>query len=161
MKQELFNWLRYHLSKDFFKLLKTVLMSYPWDVHYLYDLEKAKIEEMSRYHEKYHIKDGYQYTMRDMKLCKSLIEIFSEERELFHYTGQTRYFPIEGSDCMEIDTRDLEYHCDVNVNTKNVKRFIGENQKELFLRYPHELYMIKAKKLYHKIREEHDQEWWD
>ena len=154
-------WMRYHFSRDFFRFLKTVLKSYPWDVHYLYDLEKAKIEEMSRYHEKNHRKDGYRYTIRDMRICMSLIEIFSEQRELFHFNGQPKYVPIEGTDCVEIDSGNLEYQCDVNVNTRNIDRFIGENQREWCLRHPHELYMVKARKLYYKIREERDPEWWD
>lgn len=154
-------WMRYHFSGDFIKLLKTVLKGYPWDVHYLYDLEKAKIEEMSRYHEKYHTKYGYRHTIRDMKICMSLIEIFSEQRELFHYTGQTREVPIEGTDCVEIETGDLQYHCDVHVNTRNICRFLDGECLEWGLRHPHELYMIKARKLYFKIREERDPEWWD
>ena len=84
-------WMRYHFSRDFFRLLKVVLKGY----------------------------------------------------------------------CVEIESGDLQYHCDVYVNTRNIGRFLDGKRLEWCLRHPHELYMIKARKLYFKIREERDPEWWD
>lgn len=154
-------WIKYHFSREFLKLLKTVLKGYPWDIRYLYELERAKIEEMYRYHEKHHKKEFYRYTVRDMRICMSLINIFSERRELFHFTGESRFIPIEDTDCVEVNPGDLEYHCDVYVNTRNIDRFLNKDSQEWCLRHPHELYIIKARRLYHKIRVERDFEWWD
>lgn len=153
-------WMRYHFSKDFLGLLKTVLKSYPWDEHYLYELERAKILEMCRYQERRRTFVGSEYTIRDMKICMSLIDIFnSNDTDLFHYTGEVKYIPIEGTDEIEVDSRDLVYHCDVYVNSRNAGRFLSEGQQES--RHPHELYIEKARSLYHKIRLERDFEWWD
>ena len=72
----------------------------------------------------------------------------------------------EDSDVMElVPTPDFQYYCDVRVNTRNADRFLNPNlteeQKEYWLEHPHEIYILKAKYLYHKIRNERDGEWWD
>ena len=150
----------FHFRRDFWKLLKTVLKGYPWDQSYLYAVEKAKIEEMCKYHERTHRFENCEYVIRDMKICIGLIEIFNEkETDLFHYTGEVKYLPIEGTDDVEIDPRGLEYHCDVYVNTRNASRFLSEDQQKCW--HPHALYVEKARRLYHKIRVECDYEWWD
>ena len=137
-------WCIYHIfNKDFNKLHKALMKSYPWDWAFLYDLEKAKIEEMCKYHEKHQRFEGWEYVVRDMKLCMKLIDIFTGKISLFHYDG------------------DFKYNCDVYVNTKNIDRFCeNENQKKYFLEYPDNLYAKKAKNLYHKIRMERDEMWW-
>lgn len=157
-------WFRYHVfNKDFSKLHKTVMKSYPWDFGYLYDLERAKIEEMCKYHEKHQRFEGWEYVVRDMKLCMKLIDIFKGEVNLFHYNGNLNFVPIEGSDNYEVkESDDFKYVCDVRVNTKNVNRFCdSEYDKKWFIEHPHELYVKKAKCLYHKIRIEKDEYWWD
>jgi hypothetical protein len=73
------SWFRFHFNKDFFKLFKVVLKSYPWDEGYLYDIEKAKIEEMRKYHEKQRLFVGVEHVIRDMKICERLIDIFMEK----------------------------------------------------------------------------------
>lgn len=157
-------WFKYHFNKDFFRVLKAVLKSYPWDCSFLYYIEKAKIAEMITYHEKYKRFVGWENVVRDMKICYKLIDIFTEEKELFKYTGKVKFIPIEGSNDYEMNGDDLKYHCLVKVNTKNIDRFIGNRPKDIkkyWLEHPHELYILKAKALYHKIRCEHDSEWWD
>ena len=157
-------WFKYHFNKDFFKLLKAVLKSYPWDYAYLYELEQAKIAEMIEYHRKRQHFVGWEEVVRDMEICYNLIDIFLEKKPLFNYDGKMKFIPIKGSDNLEMDGSDLKYHCNIYVNTKNIDRFIGnrhEDIKKYWLEHPHELYILKAKTLYHKIRCEHDSEWWD
>ena len=160
MISEVRSWIKYHFNRDFFKRLKTVLRSYPWDEHYLYELEKAKIHEMCKYHEKRRTFVGSNYTIRDMKICIRLIDIFNHDGDdLYHYTGEIKYNPIEGTDNIELDPSDLVYHCDIYVNTKNADRFLSKEQQKYW--HPHEIYLEKARRLYHKIRVERDFEWWD
>ena len=155
-------WFRYHFKKDFLHLFKVVLKSYPWDYGYLYDIEQAKILEMMNYHKKHQRFVGWEQVVRNMQICYNLIDIFTEKKPLFHYTGGLNFIPIEGSDNVEVKSDNLVYHCLVNVNTKNVDRFISHpEEKKWLLKHPHELYIKKAKYLYHKIRLENDGKWWD
>ena len=94
------------------------------------------------------------------------------KRSTFHYDGDIVFVPVpeeemkekgyeEGT--MELKkSKDFRYHCDVYVNTKNVSRFVGNKKlEEYYVKYPHELYELKARTLYHKIRAEREAEWWD
>lgn len=156
-------WIRYHIRKDFWKIIITAFKGYPWQESFLYDLEKVKITEMANYLEKNNFFVGVENVVKDMRLACKLISIFNEnETDLFEYTGEIKFKPIEGSGCYEMDSSDLKYYCKVYVNTKNVDRFVHhKGEKEMFLHSPHELYMAKAKYLYHKIRLERDSMWWD
>ena len=55
--------------------------------------------------------------------------------------------------------------CDVKVNTRNADRFLpqglSEKAKQYWLDHPDEIYKLKARYLYHKIRLERDETWWD
>ena len=157
-------WFRYHFKKDFIKLLGVVLKSYPWDAGYLYDIEKAKIEEMRKHHEKQQMFVGWEYVVRDMKICERLIDIFTEKELLFDYDGDFTYTKVDGGYKVGT-TPDFKYNCKVYVNTKNADRFlppnIDEKQKAYWINHPHEIYLLKAKYLYHKIRLESDDTWWD
>lgn len=87
-----------------------------------------------------------------------------EDGDYFHFDGDLTFTPLndkEGNYKVG-HTPDFKYVCDVKVNTKNIDRFEPrkEYQKAL-LDYPHELYMLKARYLYHKIRYEHELEWAD
>ena len=156
-------WIKYHLfNKNFYALLKEVYKTYPWDESFLYDLEKAKIEEMRKYHIKSDRFVGVEYVIRDMKICENLIDIFNGKKNLFHYDGNLTFNKLEDGNYEMGHTSDFKYNCDVKVNTKNLKRFVhDEKLYKFYLDSPHELYMLKAKYLYHKIRYENDGNWWD
>ena len=155
-------WFRYHFTKDFFKVLKSVLKSYPWQESFLYDIEKEKLNEMANYLEKENRFVGVEYVVRDIRLCIKLIDIMQNETALFHYDGDLTFKRIKNSDNYEVNhTPDFKYNCNVYVNTKNIDRFCVEKEKEFILNSPHELYLRKAKYLYHKIRYERDNQWWD
>lgn len=157
-------WFKYHFNKWNWRLMKTAFKGRPWDSGYLYELEKAKLEEMIAYHEKHKMYVGVEKDIRDMKICVSLIDIFTEKKELYHYTGNVNFVPIEGSEDFKLlDGDDLQYHCDVKVNTKNIMRFVEDDcpYVEYWKEHPHDFYIKKAKYLYHKIRYERDGAWWD
>ena len=80
-----------------------------------------------------------------MDLAIKLLEIINED-EGFHF-----------------DTENGGYVCDVKVNLKNAKRFVKDEEVMDYYteRYPHELYLLKAQYLYHKLRFYFEQYWWD
>ena len=120
---------------------------------------------MIAYHKKSDRYVGVEQDIKWMELCVKLIDIFTEKKDIFHYTGKIKFIPIEDSDCVELDGSGLEYHCDVYVNTKNAARFVPGGKNCPYLEYwkehAHEIYIKKAKYLYHKIRYEKDDKWWD
>ena len=168
------SFFRYKFSKEHIKLVIEAFKGEPWDETYLFNLEYAKIKEMKRYHEKYGISVDADRYARDMGICLSLIEIFTGKRDIFDYEGKldfveadTEEFGVDedGKPFMQIKSGNLKYICNAHVNTKNADRFlpknISENMRNYFLNHPHEIYVEKARHLYHKIRLERDEEWWD
>ena len=160
---ELRGWIRHIMRKDTLKVVKEAINGREWDSSYLYELEQAKINQLANYIEKNKFFEGWEYVVRDMRLCVKLIDIFLEKKQLFHYDGGIKYIPIEGSDDVEVDASGLKYVCDVTVNTNNIHRFsnIENTCNDWLLKHPHELYVLKAKYLYHKIRLNRDATWWE
>lgn len=159
---EITSWFKYHFNRDFWRIIITALKGYPWQESFLYELEKVKIQEMINYHKKGKRFVGVEYVIRDMQICLNLINIMENETNLFDYDGNL-YFSKISDDNYEIKkSDDFKYKCLVNVNTKNIDRFIKDGEvKKHYINKPHEFYLLKAKYLYHKIRYEHDAEWWD
>lgn len=158
------SWIKHHFNKDFGRLFKTTLKSYPWDWTYLYEIEKAKIIEMRKYHERTQNFVGWERVVRDMKICERLIDIFTGKVDLYHYNGGITFVRNENGNYTMKTSDDWGYVCHVKVNTKNIDRFIGPVKpsiRQYWIDNPHELYIEKAKRLYHKIRYERDEEWWD
>lgn len=158
------SWFKFTFSKNHIRLMKEAYKGRPWDFSYLWDLEYAKIKEMADYIEKSNSFVGVEYVVRDMRICLSLIEIFSDKRDLFHFDEKllndekcNRGVIVEG-----VGIPDFEYKCHVNVNLKNINRFVDNKEaQKWYIEYPHELYELKARYLYHKIRREREMGWWD
>lgn len=165
------SWFRYTFNKYHIKLIKEAFTGRPWDEGYLLELEHKKIEEMADYHQRIQRFEGVEYVIRDMKICLSLMDIFMGKKDLFRYDGHLTFVDADekygtdekGNPYKEIKTTpDFKYVCLVNVNTKNIDRFVkNEHNKSWYLEHPHELYELKARYLYHKIRFEREEEWWD
>ena len=65
-----------------------------------------------------------------------------------------------------ISTETLQYHYDgPYINKRNLKRFLNKAQleNEYFIggNCDHEIYLIKCKYLYHRVREKYTDYWWD
>jgi len=165
------SWIKFTFNKDHLALMKEAYTSRPYDHYFLTQLEYQKIKEMVNYQDRVRRHVDVEYEIRDMRICLSLLEIILEKRELFHYTGDLVFVPIPEEERKEdykegdmklVPTPDFKYHCDVNVNLKNMKRFVHkEKLYEFYTSHPDEFYRLKAKALYHKIRFEHEEEWWD
>lgn len=155
------SWFHYHFTKGYWKLFKTVLQSYPFDYSYLLELEKVKIIEMADYIEKAARYEGYEKDVKYMRIAAKLIDIITEQVNLFHYNGKLEFIPLENNK-YEVNTNNLEYVCHVNVNTRNINRFFNKEEPiEYYKIHKHELYIRKARYLYHKIRYYEEEKWWN
>ena len=166
--REAWYWVRIHTKKRFLRVLKATLESYPFDSSYLLVIEQAKINEIADYMELNQRFEGWEYVVRDLRLCSRLIDILRNETDYFHFDGGFNFVPSDykdenGESCYElVQSPDFKYNCDVRVNLKNIDRFArNEAERRIFERQPHELYLRKARALYHKIRLEREEEWWD
>lgn len=162
-------WFKYHSRKKFLNIIRIAFKGYPWQESFLYELERAKLQEMIEYHKKAQRFVGWENVVRDMQICVNLIGIILEEKDLFTYERINNgplfsFTKIEETDNYEMNSN-AKYICKIHVNTKNATRFIplGENNPniEFWKEHPHEIYLLKAKALYHKIRTYKDSEWWD
>lgn len=121
-----------HLSPEHRRVVRTARRGYSYSSRFVYDLEKVKLQEMLKDWERM---PGYyedrSCTLRDIRTCIWLIEIFNEEKHLD----------------------------DIRINTQNALRFDKNIYLHFYENFPEELYKLKAKSLYHKIRLERDQDW--
>lgn len=148
-KYALFNKVKY-------KTIDEAINGYSFDFGYLYNLELAKLKEMVDYFTEYGISADNDNYVRQMKLAIRLLEIIIEEGG-YHFEHN-----IDNGGSKKFTDLN-KYVCDVEVNIKNADRFIKNKiEKDFYVeRYPHELYLLKAKYLYHKLRNDFDQTWWD
>lgn len=148
-KYSLFNKVKY-------KTIDECINGYAFDFGYLYNLELAKLKEMVDYFTKYGISADNDLYIKQMKLAIKLLQIVINE-EGYHFEHN-----IDNNGSKKFTDLN-KYVCDVTVNTKNAHRFVhNEKEREFYVNnYPHELYLLKAKHLYHKLREYYEQTWWD
>ena len=85
------------------------------------------------------------------------------DKSTFEYDGVSKFVPCEDNpEFYKLDQSGVTYRCNVKVNLKNIDRFIrNEHMKKYALEHPHELYEIKAKYLYHKIKCNYIECFWD
>ncbi len=120
------------LSPEHRRVVRTARKGYSYSSGFIYDLEKVKLKEMLKDWERmpaYY--EDRPYMLRDIRTCIWLIEIFNEEKHLD----------------------------DIRINTQNALRFDKNIYLHFYENFPEELYKLKAKSLYHKIRLERDQDW--
>ena len=121
---------------------------------------------MAAYFERSQIVEGWEHTVRELRLCTRLIDIITEndDVELFHYNGDWHFEPCKDNpEYYEmVFSDDHEYVCDVKVNLRNIRRFVTDEKLiDYYMKFPHEFYKIKAQYLYHKIRAYKELNWWD
>lgn len=152
-------YVKTRLRKPFLKLLKTVLSGYAYDSAYLLELEKAKLEEMLADFEYCRDKscwcyEGIENDIRYMKLAISLLDIVLHEERYFHFI----HYDVDDKG----NVKPPKYVSDVKVNYRNADRFMNETEiKHYEPVQGHDLYIQKARYLYHKIRYEKELLWWN
>lgn len=154
---------RHTLGKHHMDVVKTAFKGDPWDWVYLLELEYAKIKEMREWHKKHDRYVGTEYNVRDMGICLSLIDILLGKRSISHVEGKLLSEPTgEGEMRRIVPSPDFKFVMDVHVNTRNIDRFVKyEKNKDFYLNNLDELYKLKARHLYHNIRADREEGWWE
>ena len=138
------SWFKYNFfNKNWHKIRKSVNSARPWDYGYWQETLYHYLEYQADYFEKSQHFVGWKRAVKEIRLCKSLLEIVMEKRDLSDFTG---------------DNPKLNIY----VNTRNAKRFIQyENADMTKAIWQLELYERKANRLLYKILEERSRNWWD
>lgn len=152
--QDLRCWFHHNFNMSHWNLVKESITSYPFDYSYFYSIQLVKLRQMYEYFRKSDLTESDKIVARDIKLAISLLEIFCEYRDLYHYE-----YSLKDSRWLDVFGRNAKYVCDVKVNTRNINRF--DHKKIVVEKFPHELYIEKAKTLYFKILKERSQNWWN
>ena len=160
--REIRNWFRWNFNIYHFRVVWEAMFNWPFDEYYLLRLTKFRYLEMAHYFEKFGIAEGNKRDAERLKLLAKLIDIINEDHiQLYDYVGNENELIDDGKGKKMLKFN-REYKCLVNVNMKNMQRFIEHDYDEkIFKSSPHELYKIKAEKLYFKILQEHLHEFWD
>lgn len=130
----------------------------PWDYSYLLAIEQRKLKEMADYFQKSKLTTGWEFQVRDCRLCVKLIDIILEKDK-------------PTSNWLDKNFGDLKnrgpYHpFTTYVNTWNKARFNNslEIEKDNLFLLDNALIDIRKTKalyLYHKIRMYNMETWWD
>jgi len=162
------SWFRVCFNKHHYKFVKEAFTSYPWDFIYIYRVEREQLKVFREYFKKGHITttETYAHMIYWITVLINLLDIIIDDdpdKSTFEYDGVSKFVPCEDNpEFYKLDQSGVTYRCNVKVNLKNIDRFIrNEHMKKYALEHPHELYEIKAKYLYHKIKYNYIECFWD
>ena len=137
------SWFKHNfINKNWHKIRKSVNHARPWDYGYWYDTLYHYLEYQAVYFETFQNFVGWERAVKELRLCRSLLEIMMDKRDLSDYAGIPKM--------------------KVYVNTRNADRFIQyENADYSKCMWQEELYIRKAARLFYRILEERSRAWWD
>lgn len=137
------SWFKYNFfNKNWHKILKSINLARPWDYGYWQETLYHYLEYQADYFEKSQHFVGWERAVKEIRLCKSLLEIMMEKRSISDYSGTPKM--------------------NVYVNTRNAGRFIQREDADYSkCMWKEELYIRKATRLFYKILEEKSRNWWD
>lgn len=163
------SWFRYCLNKQHFNLIWTAVSNRPYDFSSMLNVEYAQLLDMLHYFEngEFIVQEEYDKICMQIRRAITMLEIVIDKRETYHYTGDFEFeeyhderYPDKTLYTLKTDKH--IYHCDVNVNLRNIDRFVkNDDYKKYVLKHPHELYELKAHHLYYKAKEYYSQNWSD
>lgn len=138
------SWFKYNFfNKNWRKIRKSVNQARPWDYGYWQETLYHYLEYQADYFEKSQHFVGWERAVKEIRLCKSLLEIVMGKRDLSDFTGDNPKMKVY-------------------VNTRNAKRFIPYEGIDMTKAIGQvELYERKANRLLYKILEERSRNWWD
>ena len=145
-----------HFTRYKWGIIKESFKTQPYDYSYLLMLEKVKLNEMYHYFKNSDISYEDPRIAKDIKLAISLLDIIDQTKDTFEFKST---YNTEGDN---LTVGGTTYKCLVNVNMRNLKRFIPTNGDDtLYKAWPDILYTEKAKRLYYKLLQERLDTWWN
>ena len=164
------HWFYCNWNMDHFRLVKAAFTSYPWDHAYLYRLEELQIKKALRWFEKhqYATDEFHMPKLRSLKVAYTLLHRINNQDDMLDY------IEYENDEEMAKDGRpdNIDKQLGITpmryvykgprVNKRNMDRFMNKEELKVIGHFhDDDLYVIKAKSLYYKIRERCTDIWWD
>lgn len=145
----------YLTNKRSRKLIYDAATGFDFDYSYLFSLELDKLRNMRDFIAAKGMSIHHRYTAQTIdRAIRVLGAYLNEDTFTYHHKND-----IDGDAYWWAAA---EYKCLVNVNLKNIHRFIKHPAAIKDAKaHPHELYHVKALSLYHKLREHYMTTWWD
>ena len=99
----------------------------------------------------------------ELERCLKVLKILNNEVDTFTYEGKMKFIESPNRpNTYILDNDNMKYICKVNVNLKNIRRFVkNESAIKFIMNHPHELYELKARYLYFKLKAHYVDDWWD
>ena len=137
-----------------------------YDYAYLLELEQFKIRRMVKNFSEAPVPHvGIEYTIRDLKMCVSLLDIILEQDAPYKTYMEENYGPngkvkmsIGEDNILKVDQEPDSYKTPVHVNTRNYKRFGFKDEPKNILWMDYR--RVKALRLYNKLRNRLFHWWW-
>ena len=84
------NWNRWH-----WRLVKTALLSHPWDGGFILSLEECQIDKQIHWfaHHQLMVDEQYNEIVKSLRWAKHCIHVMNNDHELFHFDGQMKSVP--------------------------------------------------------------------
>lgn len=157
--------LTYH-NKDAKAFYKSVKEAVPFDFGSFDEVMLCQLRFMKNYFDRrlYTTDETYDTMLRWLNLAIRCLEIVLDvNNNLYHFDGEFKMIPSEDHPgCYTADMKDWVYHCDVNVNIRNLSRFEPNKEyQEGYLKHPADFYQLKARYLFAKIYAQYSRYWWD
>lgn len=137
-----------------------------YDYAYLLELEQFKLRRMVKNFSEASVPHvGIEFTIRDLKMCVSLLDIILERDAPYKTYMEENYGPngkvkmsIGEDNILKVDHEPDSYKTPVHVNTRNYRRFGFKEEPKNILWMDYR--RVKALRLYNKLRNRLFRWWW-
>ena len=173
-------WFRSNCNRYYWRMVKSVLFSYPWDYGYMMIIEQAMLERKLYWFTKHQmmVDDQYEHILKYLSIARHLVSMMNDDTSLYHFEGEMEFVPIRiepdgtrtrlpkgtKAELYELEKGTSKYFYDgPDFNMRNCPKIMGQKRFDACMRvgHMHEMYMAKCKHLYYYIRERYTEEWWD
>ena len=151
-------WFHCNWNKEHWKLVKSTIVSYPWDYYFMNETLECYLNQQLRWFNKHHNVEGwYEDIVRPLTWAKNCVHAINNDNELSSYDVQNHKNNYTGP---YINYRNINRYIKVQndfrtneVNTKDIEDY--------YKRFPEEYYKLKCEYILHKIIWRYSQRWWD
>lgn len=150
-------WFYCNWNKEHWKLVKSTIVSYPWDYYFMYETLECYIDKQLRWFKKHQIVENCEEDIiRPLKWAKHCLHMINHDEKLSSYDFKTHKSTYLGP---KINYKTLDRY----LSYQNMFR-PGTDKNEIkkyYINYPQEFYILKCNYILFKILLQYSHKWWD